>query len=1136
MPADPFDLSGFEPENLPAPNTPVAAAALPPPDWLARLNEAQREAADHLDGPLLVLAGAGTGKTRVLVSRLAHILYRRLAWPSQILAVTFTNKAAREMRERVERLVGSAVEGLWLGTFHGIANRILRRHAELVGLKPNFTILDDDDQLRLLKQIIEAEGIDEKQLPPRNLKGQFDRWKDRGYTPAKIPDSETGFAEGRGAKLYRLYCERLLQLNACDFGDLLLHNLTLFREHDQVLQKYQHQFRYILVDEYQDTNVAQYLWLRLLAQKHRNICCVGDDDQCVPEGTRVTLANGRRRKIEALKPGDLVRSSFGAGVYGAGTVRKVHRRRFSGNLVQIETAAGMRLRTTPEHTHFADIILNESPQKHFTYLMHKKGFGYRLGTSQIYTNGHRHPVIGYQQRCLQEGGDAVWLIRPFANEADARELEHRLSLAYGITTFPFLARKGGSVNGLVHDQIRLDRLHKSLAETGRVDELMQDYGLDPDHPHYRPQGHPGRRRNLILILNAERRGDRTVHRIAMSGNDAEGLLKLQKLGFTCRLYKRNPKNWRYEQVLTDFSQVDAIRRKLAAEFDVNVVRKANILGKALTMRPASQIVPGMVLALGDGRHDIVTEVKQVSYRGNIFDIDVTPVHNFIAEGVVTHNSIYGWRGAEVGNILRFETDFPGAKIVRLERNYRSTPHILGAASGLIAKNESRLGKTLWTDINEGEKVIVQGVWDGDEEARLVAEEIETLERDKVSLNEIAILVRAGHQTRAFEECFMTVGLKYRVIGGLRFYERREIRDAIAYFRVLMQPDDDLAFERIVNLPKRGLGDSTMQIIHKAARAGGRSLVAALRDLLQTGEIKPRQRSTLRNLLADFDRWRGQAADLPHTEVAKIILEESGYMRMWQEDKSPEAPGRLENLNELIGALGEFENFAGFLDHVSLVMDTENDDNAEMVSLMTLHAAKGLEFDHVFLPGWEEELFPSRRSLEGNGVAGLEEERRLAYVGLTRARKRAQITFAANRRIYNQWTSSIPSRFIDELPPEHIEERKTAGLYSLNQRTGYAGSGFSESALGAGGYQGHSYNFAPKFPRGGGLIEGRARRVKDDDDFVQHSPDDAAFAIGDRVFHQKFGYGRIRDVEGNKLLIGFEKAGEKRVIASFVQKA
>jgi DNA helicase-2/ATP-dependent DNA helicase PcrA len=786
MPADPFDLSGFEPETQPALNDPAAAAALPAPDWLTRLNEAQSEAVNHLEGPLLVLAGAGTGKTRVLVSRLAHILYRRLAWPSQILAVTFTNKAAREMRERVERLVGNAVEGLWLGTFHGICNRILRRHAELVGLKPNFTILDDDDQLRLLKQLIEAEGLDEKQLPPRLLKGQFDRWKDRGYVPAKVPDSESGFAEGKGKHLYGLYCTRLLQLNACDFGDLLLHNLTLFTQHEQILQKYQHQFRYILVDEYQDTNVAQYLWLRLLAQKHKNICCVGDDDQ----------------------------------------------------------------------------------------------------------------------------------------------------------------------------------------------------------------------------------------------------------------------------------------------------------------------------------------------------------------------SIYGWRGAEVGNILRFETDFPGAKIVRLERNYRSTPHILGAASGLIAHNESRLGKTLWTDLNEGEKVIVQGVWDGKQEARLVGDEVEALEREKVSLNQIAILVRAGHQTRAFEERFLTIGVKYRVVGGLRFYERREIRDATAYFRVLMQPDDDLAFERIVNVPKRGLGDSTMQLLHKAARGSGRSLTATLHDLLQTDEIKPKQRNALRKLLEDFARWRQQAADLPPAELAQIILEESGYYQMWENEKtkSPEAEGRLENLDELIGALGDFENFAGFLDHVALVMDTENDENAEMVSLMTLHGAKGLEFDYVFLPGWEDELFPSRRSLESNGTAGLEEERRLAYVGLTRARKRAQITFAANRQLYNEWKNFPKSRFLDELPSEHVEQRSPIGLYSAAQSIGYISGGLSEDSHSSpsygssrtGGYQGITYDFSPKHKQGGTTIEGRARRSSDDE--VKRSPVDAALRVGDRIFNIKFGYGRIRSMDGDNLTVSFEKAGEKRVKASYVEKA
>lgn len=761
--SDPFDLAGFEPEP-PAPQAPP-----PPPPWLTKLNPAQAEAVSHLHGPLLVLAGAGTGKTRVLVSRLANILYQRLAWPSQILAVTFTNKAAREMRERVEQLVGAeAAAGLWLGTFHGIANRILKRHAEVVGLKNNFTILDADDQLRLVKQVLDLEGIDEKQLPPRLVAGQFDRWKDKGLLPDQIPQAERGFAEGKGLRLYQLYAERLLQLNACDFGDLLLHNLTIFRQRPDILERYQRQFRFILVDEYQDSNVSQYLWLRLLAQAHKNICCVGDDDQ----------------------------------------------------------------------------------------------------------------------------------------------------------------------------------------------------------------------------------------------------------------------------------------------------------------------------------------------------------------------SVYGWRGAEVGNILRFEKDFEQAHIVRLERNYRSTPHILAAASGLIAHNTSRLGKTLWTDIAKGDKVIVQGVWDGDEEARMVGEEIEALERAGQSLDQVAILVRAGHLTRAFEERFITIGMKYRVIGGLRFYERKEIRDAIAYFRVVLQPDDDLAFERIINLPKRGLGDSTLQALHRAARAAQLSLSATLKTLLETDELKPKPRATLKALMNDFERWRGLVAELPQAEVAAIILEESGYIGMWQADKTPEAPGRLENLRELLSALGEFENLAGFLDHVALVMDAEQATGQPMVSLMTLHAAKGLEFDYVFLPGWEEDLFPSRRAVEGNGVAGLEEERRLAYVGITRARRRAHISFAANRRIYNQWASAVPSRFIDELPAEHVEQRSQAGLYrgAQNHAFGgaFAGSGFSAPNAG------QSWNLSRQ--GGGRVIEGRARAVADN----PSSQTPRHFEIGERVFHQKFGYGRIRAVDGNKLLVAFDKAGEKKVIDSFVE--
>ena len=759
--SDPFDLGAFDP-------APPATAPAAPAPWLATLNDDQRRAVEAVDGPLLVLAGAGTGKTRVLTTRLAHILHDRRAWPGQILAVTFTNKAAREMRERVGALVGNAVEGMWLGTFHALGVRVLRRHTELVGLKPNFTILDEDDQIRLLKQILEAEGIDDKRHPARVLGGVINRWKDRGLTPAQVPAGDGGFADGRGASLYRQYQQRLLTLNACDFGDLLLHVLTLFTAHPDVLMRYQERLKYLLVDEYQDSNVAQYLWLRLLAQKHRNICCVGDDDQ----------------------------------------------------------------------------------------------------------------------------------------------------------------------------------------------------------------------------------------------------------------------------------------------------------------------------------------------------------------------SIYGWRGAEVGNILRFEKDFPGARIIRLERNYRSTGHILGAASGLIARNEGRLGKTLWTDAGAGEKVAVRGVWDGDEEARLVGDEIEALQRGGHRLDRIAILVRAGFQTRAFEERFLTLGLKYRVIGGPRFYERQEIRDAIAYLRVIAQSDDDLAFERIVNVPKRGLGDATLQTLHRIARARTIGLAAAAAELVETDELKPRARTSLRELIGKFARWRSLIGIMPHVELAETVLEESGYTAMWQADRSPDAPGRLDNLKELVRALAEFENLGGFLEHVSLVMDTERDDGQDMVNLMTLHAAKGLEFDSVFLPGWEEGIFPNQRTLEEGGTAALEEERRLAYVGLTRAKQRCHISFAANRRIYAQWQPAIPSRFLDELPADHVEHHTAQGLY---------GSGLGGVAPGAGAN-------APSWSTPWFTAESRnlvARRSADRAVRSGLSEDpaaEAAFEVGARVFHQKFGYGRVRAVEDNKLTIAFDKAGEKRVMAPFVEPA
>ncbi|MHC5652708.1 ATP-dependent helicase [Stappia sp. ICDLI1TA098] len=775
------------------------AEPMQPTPYLEGLNPEQREAVETLDGPVLVLAGAGTGKTKVLTTRIAHILATRRAFPSQILSVTFTNKAAREMKERIERLIGDSAEGMpWLGTFHSICVKILRRHAELVGLKSGFSILDTDDQIRLIKQIIQAEGLDDKRWTARAFAGLLDGWKNRGLTPEQVPEGEArSFANGRGRELYALYQDRLSILNACDFGDLLLHVITLFRKNPDVLKDFQRRFVFMLVDEYQDTNIAQYMLLRLLSQGNTNICCVGDDDQ----------------------------------------------------------------------------------------------------------------------------------------------------------------------------------------------------------------------------------------------------------------------------------------------------------------------------------------------------------------------SIYGWRGAEVDNILRFDHDFPGAKVIRLERNYRSTSHILAAASHLIAHNEGRLGKTLFTDLeDEGddERVSVAAVWDSEEEARAIGDEIEALQAKGHGLEQMAILVRASFQMREFEDRFVTLGINYRVVGGPRFYERMEIRDALAYFRAIVQPADDLAFERIVNTPKRGLGEASLKLVHAHARANRMPLMQAAADLCQTEELRPKARTTLRMLLADFDRWRDQLEGMPHTELAEIVLDESGYTEMWRADRSAEAPGRLDNLKELIRSMDGFESMAGFLEHVSLVMDRDADGNAEAVSLMTLHSAKGLEFDTVFLPAWEEGLFPHQRALDESGRAGLEEERRLAYVGLTRARRRAKIWFASNRRIHGSWQSTIPSRFLDELPADHVdvvEPSKSYGGYG----GGYGASRFDtrdpfQSSYSTPGWQraqrSQSSGGGGAGTRGGfaGRLSGNERRGSGgprtiEGDLVVKSvaEEPSSFATGERVFHIKFGYGEIVAIEGNKLTIQFEKAGRKKVLDGFVER-
>jgi DNA helicase-2/ATP-dependent DNA helicase PcrA len=616
-----------------------------------------------------------------------------------------------------------------------------------------------------------------------------------------------------------------------------------------------------------------------------------------------------------------------------------------------------------------------------------------------------------------------------------------------------------------------------------------------------------------------------MHRIALRGNDPDDRERVRALGFNPRVDKRTPDTWRYETLFRDFAQVAATRERLAEVFDLDLSYTARLLAdrRAIAMRAASEVRPGMVMVGADGAPDVVTEVSEVPPTPFVHDLDIAGTHNFVAAGVVTHNSIYGWRGAEVGNILRFEQDFPGAQVIRLEKNYRSTQPILSAAGHLIAHNEGRMGKTLWTDVARGEPIRVRGLWDNDAEARFVGEEIEALQRDGHRLGEIAILVRTGAQTRAFEERFLTLGLPYRVVGGPRFYERQEIRDALAYLRLIQSPDDDLAFERIVNVPKRGLGNKALQTLHMAARNRGTSLMRAAMDVARTEELRPQARKSLRGLLESFARWRRLSQEAPHTDLAQTVLDESGYTDMWQQDKSAEAPGRLENLKELIQAMAEFDSLGGFLEHVSLVMETAEAENADMVTVMTLHGAKGLEFDTVFLAGWEEGLFPNQRAMDEHGVKGLEEERRLAYVGLTRARTRAIVTFCANRRMYGSFNAAIPSRFVDELPNEHVSVESDPGLYG-------SGFGSPRGAFGA-GFDEPPSRWSPGMARARERQGSATKFIEGTAEVIDAAP--GSFGAGDRVFHRKFGYGTVEKAEGERLTIAFDVAGTKKVMASFV---
>jgi len=1014
-------------------------AATTPETYLDDLNPAQREAVLHTEGPVLVIAGAGSGKTRVLTRRIAHVLRAVGAKPPEILAITFTNKAAQEMRERVEHLVGAPARAAWVMTFHSACGRILRREAERLGYRSNFTIYDQADQIRLVKRCLEELERDPKRFTPRGIHSQISNAKNQLVGPAEYASRVASFYDQTVAEVYDLYQRRLFGSNAVDFDDMLYLTVDVLERFPEARKRWQKAFHYVLVDEYQDTNHAQYRLLQILAEQHRNVFAVGDPDQCLVEGTAVTMADGTRKPIEDVLRGDSVLTCLGSGRFGPGRVLSTHRSRKQDG-VAISLASGRRLVSTPEHMHFAGFKVGRTPQLHLTYLTWKRGRGFRIGTSRTYTNSREQMLAGPAVRLNGEHADAAWVLGSYSSEAEARTAETLLSSTYGLPTIPFGARPKPTPDGrsLVGDQRLIDRVFAELDTEGAGRLLMQREGLSFAHPHFTAATTTNgarTRRRLTVALCGDRRGAGPQHRISLFGYDDEGRQALERLGLPLKPAYKGSSGWRYESSYADMGRLDEVVRLLRDELDCSVRYTARLAGSngargkernSLPFMPASAVRPGMVMVDERGEFDVVERVERVELDRPVYDLDVERTHNFVANEIVTHNSIYAFRGADIRNVLEFERDFPGARTIALEQNYRSTQNILDAANGVIRHNRERKEKNLWSELGEGEAVRVVEVEDEHAEARYVAAEIALLVEEGYSGNEIAVFYRTNAQSRVLEDVLVRQGIAYQVIGGPRFYERAEVKDLIAYLQVLDNPYDAVSLLRIANRPRRGIGDSTLARLATYADARGISLWEAAAHAEEAG-VGAAPQKAVRAFRTAIESLMASVQELDVPELIEAVLERSGYLEALEAERTIEAQGRIENLQELVSVAREWReqspepSLSGFLQEVSLYSDQDAiRGEGSLVTLMTLHNAKGLEFRAVYLIGMEEGIFPHSRSIEEHGE---EEERRLCYVGMTRAMERLTLLHASSRMLYGGRSYNLPSRFLDELPEAHVDRER-----------------------------------------------------------------------------------------------------------------
>ncbi|MDQ6776602.1 MAG: UvrD-helicase domain-containing protein [Actinomycetota bacterium] len=1077
---------------------------------LAGLNDPQREAVTHGEGPLLILAGAGSGKTRVLTHRIAYLVASDFAKPSEILAITFTNKAAQEMRERVELLVGRRTRAMWVMTFHAACARMLRANADRLGYTRQFTIYDQADARRLVKRCLDELGIDPKRFTPGAIHTQISDAKNHLRDAEAYGQMVGSYFEQTVADAFRLYERELHRMNAMDFDDLLVRAVNVLDLFPEVRERYSTTFRDVLVDEYQDTNHAQYRWLQLLAGEHRNLAVVGDDAQCLLAGTRITMADGTERPIEDVRPGDAVMSGYGSGDFRGAKVLAVHRsKRPQG--VAITTTSGRRVVSTPEHVHFAGYVVGRAPQLHVTYLMWRKDRGFRVGTTRTYTNGQVKAIMGLAVRNNGEHADASWVVSTHESEAEARYAETLLSIRYGLPTSPFMARRypDWKDRSLGDDQELLDRLFAEHDTRPGGHRLLAEVGLFFDRPHFQASTHTKtevRRRRLAISLCGDRRGRTPMHRIALFGYDEAGRKTLEKLGWSLRPARRGPAGWRYETMCKDMRTIQAMADRITAALGDVSIRPTACLGTnaeelttdSLPFMPASSVRPGMVMFDGQGGYDLVESVEPVELDRPVYDLDVESTHNFIANGIVTHNSIYGFRGADITNILNFTDDFPDAHVVSLEQNYRSTQTILDTANAVIRNNRAQKPKSLWSDLGTGDPIKVRELEDEHAEARFVTGEIQRLADEGVSRSEIAVFYRTNAQSRVLEDRLVREEIPYQMIGGAKFYERAVIKDAIAYLTLLVNPADVGAFTRIVNVPRRGIGSKTISRVVSFANTMGITIWEAASEPEQVSVLGPPAVKALRRLMETLHLLKERAeSGTPIAELLEEVLRESGYLDWLEAERTIEAEGRIENLKELVNVAAEYDareseqhSLGEFLQQVALRSDAdERKDDEGMVTLMTLHNAKGLEYPIVFIIGCEEGVFPHSRALD---EGGLEEERRLCYVGITRAERDLYLTYARTRTVFGARSYGMSSRFITEIPvalTDH-EEQPLRGTNGFRAR---ATSWTSQAA---------------------------------------DEPVPAAYRLGDDVVHAAFGEGVVTGVEpGGIVVIRFSKdRSERKLVA------